>query len=333
MVAPAVTVADRRVTVHVEHIGDTLWPLRGTQGADEIAVRANAGWYAIRHLARGQSLCSRKVVRLPDADSPMAKAFAIKILAAIGMLAALGFGVAPTSWLVAALIALAAFLLMAWGVFDVNSPLWAPTLWRIPGVNAVALTFDDGPDPEFTTRVLEILARKKVTATFFVVGERARANQDLLREIDRQGHLIGNHSFSHASTINFAFHARLTREISRCNEVIEAAIGKRPQFYRSPHGFKNPAVGDVLTKLGMNCVGWQVRGFDAVRSNASAIANRLVRKAKPGGILLLHDGSGFHGTHDRSATLEALPMIIDGLRARGFAFKRLDEPTAPPAKA
>jgi peptidoglycan/xylan/chitin deacetylase (PgdA/CDA1 family) len=262
----------------------------------------------------------------------MAKANAIQILAALGMFAALWFGVAPGSWWVAGLIAFSAFSLMVWGVFDVNSSLWAPTLWRVPGVNAVALTFDDGPDPDFTPRVLEILARKNVTATFFVVGERACVNEHLLREIDRQGHLIGNHSFSHALNINFAFHKRLTREINHCNEVIEAAIGKRPRFYRAPNGFKNPAVGDVLAKLGMSCVGWQVRGFDAVRSNADAIANRLVRKARAGGILLLHDGSCFQGTQDRSATLEALPVIIDGLRARGLAFKRLDELATPPAR-
>ena len=255
----------------------------------------------------------------------MARAFEIKIIAAIGMLVALWLGVAPTSWLIAALIALSAFALMVWGVFDVNSSLWAPTLWHVPGVNAVALTFDDGPDPEFTPRVLEILAREKVSATFFVVGERALVNQDLLREIDRRGHLIGNHSFSHATSINFAFHARLTREIDRCNEVIEGAIGKRPRYYRVPHGFKNPAVGDVMATLSMSCVGWQVRGFDAVRSDARAITRRLLRKARPGGVLLLHDGSCLKGTQDRSATLAALPVIIDGLRARGLDFKRLDE--------
>jgi peptidoglycan/xylan/chitin deacetylase (PgdA/CDA1 family) len=257
----------------------------------------------------------------------MAKAIAIKILAALGVLAALWLGDAPSSWWIAGLIALSAISLIAWGVFDVNSSLWAPTLWHVPGVNAVALTFDDGPDPEFTSRVLEILAREKVTATFFVVGERALANPALLRDIDSQGHLIGNHSFSHAWNINFALHAGLTREINGCNAAVEAAIGKRPQFYRAPFGFKNPALGDVLAKLAMTCVGWQVRGFDAVRSDANEIARRLVLKAKAGGILLLHDGSGLQGTPDRSATLEALPVIIDGLRARGFAFKRLDDLT------
>ena len=265
------------------------------------------------------------LLHILQADSFMAKALAIKFLAAIGVFAALWLGSAPASWWIAGLIVFLVFSLMAWGVFDVNSSLWTPTLWRVPGVNAVALTFDDGPDPEFTPRVLEILTREQVTATFFVVGERARLNQALLREIDRQGHLIGNHSFSHAWNINFALHAGLTREIVGCNAAIEAAIGKRPQFYRAPHGFKNPALGDVLAKLSMTCVGWQVRGFDAVRSDADVIARRLLLKARAGGILLLHDGSGLQGTQDRSATLAALPVIIAGLRARGLGFVRLDQ--------
>ncbi len=262
----------------------------------------------------------------------MAKAFAIKVLAACGVFAALWFLASPWSWLTAGLILLAALGLIAWGVFDVNSSLWARTLHRAPGVLAVALTFDDGPDADFTPKVLEILAREKVSATFFVVGQRALAHPDLVREIDRQGHLVGNHSFTHAWNINFSLHSNLTREITRCNAAIEAAIGKRPCFYRAPHGFKNPALGDVLERLGLVCVGWQVRGFDAVSSNANTIARRLVLKAGPGDVLLLHDGAGLQGTNDRSATLEALPMIIDGLRARGFAFKRLDElfPAAAP---
>jgi len=272
-----------------------------------------------------------RFLRILQADPPMAKAFAIKFLAAIGVFATLWLGHAPTSWWIAGLIVLLAFSLMAWGVFDVNSSLWAPTLWRVRGINAVALTFDDGPDPGFTPRVLEILAREKVTATFFVVGERARLNQDLLREIDSQGHLVGNHSFSHAWNINFAMHAGLTREIEDCNAAIEAALGKRPEFYRAPHGFKNPALGDVLARLAMTCVGWQVRGFDAVRSDADAIARRMLLKARAGGILLLHDGSGLQGTQDRSATLAALPVIIGGLRARGLVFVRLDELVVPPA--
>ena len=255
----------------------------------------------------------------------MAKAFAIKTLAVVGIFFALWFGVAPWSYASAGAILAGALALIAWGVFNVNSSLWAPTLFQVPGIKAVALTFDDGPDSTFTPRVLEILAREKVHATFFIVGERAKMNPQLLSEIDQQGHLLGNHSFSHAWNINFSLHGRLTHEITACQEAIKAATGKEPRFYRAPHGFKNPATGDVLARLGLTCVGWQVRGFDAVSSNANGIARRLVLRAKSGGVLLLHDGAGLQGTSDRSATLEALPMIIEGLRARGFEFKRLDE--------
>ncbi|MBP9893012.1 MAG: polysaccharide deacetylase family protein, partial [Planctomycetes bacterium] len=96
-------------------------------------------------------------------------------------------------------------------------------------------------------------------------------------------------------------------------------------------GFKNPALGDVLAEQGLECIGWQVRGFDAVGGTPEVIARRIVLKARAGGVLLLHDGAGLQGTSDRSATLAALPMIIEGLRARGFEFKRLDELLELPA--
>ncbi len=261
----------------------------------------------------------------------MAKAFAIKILAAAGVFFALWFGSAPFSFVLAGCIALFALALILWGVFDVNSPLWAPTFFRASGIKAVSLTFDDGPDENFTPRVLEILAREKVPATFFVVGQRARATPDLLRAMAAAGHAVGNHSDSHAWNINFALHGHLRREIISCGEAVRAAIGKTPAFYRAPFGFKNPALGDVLAERGLSCIGWQVRGFDAVGGTPEGIARRIVLKAKAGGVLLLHDGAGLQGTSDRSATLEALPMIIEGLRARGFEFKRLDELLELPA--
>jgi peptidoglycan/xylan/chitin deacetylase (PgdA/CDA1 family) len=255
----------------------------------------------------------------------VAKALAIKVLAAFGVFAALWFAAAPLSWIIAGTIAACALALLLWGVFDVNSSLWAPTFWRARGSNSIALTFDDGPDPNFTPRVLEILAREKVPAAFFVVGERAAAVPALVRAIASAGHIVGNHSHTHAWNINFAWHARLRHEVAACSEAIKSAIGKMPAFYRAPFGFKNPALGDVLQDAGLVCIGWQLRGFDAVGGSAESIARRLVLKAKAGGVLLLHDGAGLQGTSDRSATLEALPMIIEGLRARGFEFKRLDD--------
>lgn len=254
----------------------------------------------------------------------MSKALAIKLAAILACAACLLWLPAPLNWAGFAAVLALTVGLIAWAVFDVNSSFWARTLWQATAATkAVALTFDDGPDPEFTPRVLEILRDKRVTATFFCVGARVRENPQLARKIVEAGHTLGNHSDSHAMWINFGFKAKLAAEIKACNEAIKAAAGVVPSFYRAPHGFKNPSLGDALKVAGMVAIGWQVRGFDAVVNNAASIAQRIVEKAKPGGVILLHDGAGLQGTTDRKATLEALPVVIDGLRARGLEITPL----------
>jgi peptidoglycan/xylan/chitin deacetylase (PgdA/CDA1 family) len=256
----------------------------------------------------------------------MVKAIFIKIIAIAGVAAALRFGDGADGWIAAVVIVALTLAWLAWGVFNVNSSMWADTAWRAPEpVKAVALTFDDGPDPRFTPEILRVLADKKVKAAFFSVGSRVIENPDLTKQIHDAGHIIGNHSESHGMWINFSLHKRLRREIQDTNAAIRQAIGHVPRLYRAPHGFKNPALGDVLATEEMLAVGWQVRGFDAVSGNAAKIAQRVVNGASPGGVILLHDGAGLQGTDDRSATVEALPVIIDGLRARGLEIVRLDE--------
>jgi peptidoglycan-N-acetylglucosamine deacetylase len=254
----------------------------------------------------------------------MRKALAIKLVLLSGIAVAV---LLPSPWArIGALVAALALALIAWAVFNVNSSFWARTLWRSPTpVKAVALTFDDGPDPEFTPRVLDLLREKGVQAAFFCVGSRVREHPALAKQIADEGHLLGNHSDSHAMWINFSWRRRLREEISACNTAIEQAAGVKPRLYRAPHGFKNPALGDVLREVGMVAVGWQVRGFDAVVNDAARIAQRIVDKARPGGVILLHDGAGLQGSADRAATLAALPVVIDGLRARGLEIVRLDE--------
>jgi peptidoglycan/xylan/chitin deacetylase (PgdA/CDA1 family) len=256
----------------------------------------------------------------------MVKAIFIKVIAVAGIAAALRFGDGADGWIAALAIAAITLAWLAWGVFNVNSSMWADTVWRAPEpVKAVALTFDDGPDPRFTPAILKVLAEKGVKATFFSVGSRVIENPEITLDIHRAGHLLGNHSESHAMWINFSLHKRLRHEIRDTNAAIKQAAGVVPKLYRAPHGFKNPALGDVLAGEKMLAVGWQVRGFDAVSNSAAKIAERIVDGAKPGGIILLHDGAGLQGTDDRSATVDALPVIIDGLRARGFEIVRLDQ--------
>ncbi len=225
---------------------------------------------------------------------------------------------------VAVLMAGTAILLAV--VMHPNAGLWVRTLWRAPrATNAVALTFDDGPDPEATPEIVRILSERNIRAAFFVVGERARRHPELVRQLHEAGHLVGNHTDTHSMTFHFRLWADARRELRACDEAIASILGERPALFRSPQGYKNPALCDVLTELDLTPVGWQVRGLDSVGGDARAIEARVVRGAQPGGVIVLHDGGGFGGRVDRSATLEALPRIIDGLKARGLTFARLDE--------
>lgn len=256
----------------------------------------------------------------------MLKAFAIKLATLAAMAAAFWFVPPPLSWALAGAALALGLGVIGWAVFHVNSSIWARTLWRGAGdEKRVALTFDDGPDAKFTPRVLRVLAEKKVPAAFFCVGQRVEQNPEIAKQIHDQGHLIGNHSFHHGMWINFGLHGTLRSEIDACNAAIAKAVGVTPALYRPPHGFKNPALGDVLGQRQMTVIGWQVRGFDAVSSDAVRITTRIVNGAKPGGVITLHDGAGLQGSDDRGPTVEALAVIIDGLRARGFKFVRLDE--------
>ena len=247
-------------------------------------------------------------------------------LSAIGAVLCLVLLPAPASWMVAASLVITVVALFVWTIGRANSTFWMPTLWRASGARrAVALTFDDGPDVCFTPQILDILAEKRVTATFFVVGERAARHPELIRRVHAEGHAIGSHSHTHSLRFHFRHERGMRSEIGACNRVIRATIGREPRLFRAPQGLKTPALADVLREYGMAAVGWQVRGMDYWLRDPKRIARRIVEGAVGGGVLTLHDGGGFQGSEDRSATVQALPLVIDGLRARGFTFRRVDE--------
>jgi peptidoglycan-N-acetylglucosamine deacetylase len=255
----------------------------------------------------------------------MVRSLVIKVPTALAAIAILATARGPIAWIGALAVFAVGVGVLAWIVFDVNSSFWARTLWRADrATGAVALTFDDGPSPEFTPRVLQILEAKHVLAAFFVVGEHARARPDLVARIDSAGHLVGNHTDRHGWAFHFQLWARIRRELGACNAAVHAAIGKEPRLFRSPQGFKNPALGDVLNEMGLLAIGWQVRGLDAVEPDANEIVRRIVSNVKPGGVVQMHDGTTAIGLQSREATLQALPTVIDGIRASGLEFVRLD---------
>ena len=197
-------------------------------------------------------------------------------------------------------------------------------LWR-GDRRGVALTFDDGPHPIYTPKILETLEHFQAKATFFVIGRHLEKHGSLVAEASRAGHVVGNHSYHHFRTMSFFPSPKLREEIRQCQDETEKWIGYAPRFYRQPAGFRNPGIFGILKDLGMTMVGWQVRAFDTQRRDPRAIARRILKKVEPGGVILLHDGSDCASNDDRSATLEALPFILQGIKDQGMEFLTLDK--------
>lgn len=195
--------------------------------------------------------------------------------------------------------------------------------WRgDPG--GVALTFDDGPHPEYTPKVLETLDRLGAKASFFVIGRYLEKYGNLVAAASRAGHLVANHSFHHFRAMSFFSTRQIRQEIIRCQEELEKWVGYQPSFYRQPTGFRNPKIFGILREMRMSLVGWQTHAFDTVAKNPEGIAQRILNTFQPGGIILLHDGWDRDGEKDRTPTLEALPLILQGLKDRGLQFFTLD---------
>ncbi|MDD4320971.1 MAG: polysaccharide deacetylase family protein [Acidaminococcaceae bacterium] len=188
----------------------------------------------------------------------------------------------------------------------------------------VALTFDDGPYPPYTERILAILKEKKVPATFFLVGENAREHPELVREEMAQGNLLGTHTYDHKDLLRLSGPA-VRKELSKGVKIVEDITGKRPTFVRPPHGFKDFSVMKQIEKLHLQAVNWSVLPKDWTRPGVDVIVQRVVEGVKPGSIVLLHDGDSPAKTASRQQTVEALPIIIDKLREKGYTFVTVDK--------
>lgn len=184
----------------------------------------------------------------------------------------------------------------------------------------IALTFDDGPDPKSTPKVLQFLKEKKIKATFFCIGKKVEKNPGLTQQILREGHLIGNHSYHHSLTNNFLIGASLVRELKTANEAIKKVTGETPTFYRPPVGLMNPHVHKALKLTNLKAVGWGFRTLDRNSKVPESVALKIIHKTKNGTILLFHDGN-----IDTAPLIEILEQSLATLRKNGFSFKRLDE--------
>jgi peptidoglycan/xylan/chitin deacetylase (PgdA/CDA1 family) len=217
-------------------------------------------------------------------------------------------------------------VLFAWGVVSIRSPLFGRAFLAGTRTDAVALTFDDGPDPEGTPAVLDVLARRGVTATFFVVGERVRAHPELARRAVEAGHELGNHSARHSLVLNFLSRRGMRADLEACQEAIRAATGRAARTYRPPVGLRNPAVHPVCRALGLTVIGWQVRSLDKSRRAPEEVVRRVLARVRPGGIVMLHDGG-----QERERSSAILDGLLTGLEQRGLCVVALSALLAAPA--
>lgn len=181
----------------------------------------------------------------------------------------------------------------------------------------VAITFDDGPDAVHTSQILNILQEHCVPATFFCIGSRIAGKEAVLKQIHQQGHTIGNHSFSHHFWFDLFSSAKMLDDILQANQSIRQAIGLTPLLFRPPYGVINPNLKSAIIKGGFVPIGWSVRSMDTVIKNPQKLLNKVKKQLNPGAVFLFHDTS--------AATISALPLFIEQVKAQGYEIVRLDK--------
>jgi peptidoglycan/xylan/chitin deacetylase (PgdA/CDA1 family) len=244
------------------------------------------------------------------------------------------------TWILAALVLNHAVLTAA-GLWP-RARLLGPNLTRLPPVSAargeVALTIDDGPDPEVTPTVLDQLQRAGARATFFCIAERAAQHPTLVAQILARGHSVQNHSHVHRHNFSLLGPRGFAHEIGRAQAQLQLLTGERPRFFRAPAGLRNPFLQPVLSRHGLLLTSWTRRGFDTRETDPQRVLARLVRGLAAGDILLLHDGHAARTGSGRPVVPEVLPPLLDRLRAAGLSAVTLPEafasaPRAAPAPA
>lgn len=185
----------------------------------------------------------------------------------------------------------------------------------IPG--KIVLTFDDGPHPENTPAILEALRRYNARATFFLIGGKAEAHPVVVKEIIKDKHEIGNHSFTHSKLHGFFSASRVKNEIEKTNTALQSIAGNSPSYYRPPFGVTNPNIARAVKMTGMKTVGWDLRSYDTVITDVRKLSGRIISNIPKSTILLLHDSE--------EVTVKILPQILDFCKNHGIEIVPLSE--------
>ena len=192
------------------------------------------------------------------------------------------------------------------------------------GTRQLALTYDDGPNDPHTLLLLEVLARHNVRATFFLIGRYVQQRPDIVREVVKAGHVIGNHTFTHPLLI-FKSTAEVRRELTDCRATIQDAVGEHSNIFRPPFGGRRPAVLRIARELGLEPIMWSVTGYDWNAPPAVVIEKKVSRRIRGGDVILLHDGGHKQMGADRSQTVLATDHLITRYKSEGYDFVTIQQ--------
>jgi peptidoglycan-N-acetylglucosamine deacetylase len=188
----------------------------------------------------------------------------------------------------------------------------------------LALTFDDGPNDPHTQRLLEVLARHNVHATFFLIGRYVEQRPDIVRELLKAGHVVGNHTFTHPLLI-FKSTQELRSEFSRCGQALTDAVGEHSNLFRPPFGGRRPGVLRIARQMGLEPIMWNVTGYDWSALSAEHIERKVTSQVRGGDVILLHDGGHLNFGADRSYTITATDRLISRYKSEGYEFVTIPE--------
>ena len=188
----------------------------------------------------------------------------------------------------------------------------------------IALTFDDGPNDPYTPQLLDVLARHKVKATFFMLGQYVKARPDLARTVAEAGHVIANHTYNHPNLI-FLSSSGIRKEIEDCKRALDDAVGPHSALFRPPFGGRRPASLRVVRSLGYKPIMWNITGWDWNANSAEHIEQKVTTRLRGGGVILLHDGGHEAMGTDRSKTIVATARIIARCKSEGYEFATIPE--------
>jgi peptidoglycan/xylan/chitin deacetylase (PgdA/CDA1 family) len=228
--------------------------------------------------------------------------------------------------------AAAAAGIAAWGAVAPSSELFGPTLRHTDSSRKIALTFDDGPNPAVTPRLLELFEQHSVRATFFLIGRFARACPELVKEISARGHLVGNHTETHANLF-LSSRPQIREELARCQDAVAGVLGAEPRWMRPPYGYRSPMLRAEVSRARMQgVVMWSKICWDWIPQPPERLIARLSSVARPnrasGDIVVLHDGDHRALGGDRSHVVTALQHWLPRWRDAGMEFVTMESSSA-----